>query len=149
MRGVGLFQQSGLLTALRYYQSGGDYVASILVTGASRGIGRATCGSLGRAGHRGLATMRDPSGAPELSAIASAESLPIIVSAMDVDSDESVRRGVGDIVAQRGPVDVLVNNAGIERRGSVEELAIGELRAVLETNRSARLRRLFSLGVLR
>ena len=109
-------------------------MASILVTGASRGIGRATCVSLGRAGHRVFATMRDPSRAPALSAIASAESLPIIVSAMDVDSDDSVRRGVSDIVAQHGPVDVLVNNAGIERRGSVEELALGEFRAVMETN---------------
>jgi NAD(P)-dependent dehydrogenase (short-subunit alcohol dehydrogenase family) len=78
--------------------------------------------------------MRDPSGSPELSAIALAESLPIFVSAMDVDSDESVQRGVGAIVAQHGPVDVLVNNAGIERRGSVEELALGEFRAVMETN---------------
>ena len=78
--------------------------------------------------------MRDPARAPELSAIASAESLPIIVSAMDVDADDSVRQGVGDIIAQHGPVDVLVNNAGIERRGSVEELALGEFRAVMETN---------------
>ena len=98
-------------------------MASILVTGASRGIGRATCVSLGRAGHRVFATMRDPANATELSAIASAESLPISLSAMDVDSDESVRQAVGDIVGQYGPVDVLVNNAGIERRGSVEELA--------------------------
>ncbi|MEO6382521.1 MAG: SDR family oxidoreductase [Nitrobacter sp.] len=109
-------------------------VASILVTGASRGIGRATCLSLARAGHRVFATMRDPSKAVELSAIAGAESLPIIVSAMDVDSDDSVRLGVGDIAAQHGQVDVLVNNAGIERRGSVEELALGEFRAVMETN---------------
>jgi NAD(P)-dependent dehydrogenase (short-subunit alcohol dehydrogenase family) len=90
--------------------------------------------SLGRAGHRVFATMRDPSRAPDLSAIAEAESLPIIVSAMDVDSDDSVRRGVGDIVAQHGPLDVLVNNAGIERRGTVEELALEEFRAVMETN---------------
>jgi NAD(P)-dependent dehydrogenase (short-subunit alcohol dehydrogenase family) len=53
---------------------------------------------------------------------------------MDVDSDDSVRRAVGDIVAQHGPIDVLVNNAGIERRGTVEELALGEFRAVMETN---------------
>jgi NAD(P)-dependent dehydrogenase (short-subunit alcohol dehydrogenase family) len=78
--------------------------------------------------------MRDPARAQELSAIAKTESLSITVSAMDVDSDESVRRGVGDIVAQNGPLDVLVNNAGIERRGSVEELALEEFRAVMETN---------------
>jgi len=109
-------------------------MASILVTGASRGIGRATCLSLARAGHRVFATMRNPEGAPELAATARSESLPISVSAMDVNSDESVRGAVGAIVARNGPLDVLVNNAGIERRGSVEELDLSEFRAVMETN---------------
>ncbi|MEO6971481.1 MAG: SDR family oxidoreductase [Chthoniobacterales bacterium] len=115
-------------------------MASILVTGASRGIGRATCISLARAGHRVFATMRDPANAPELGALAISESLPIIVSAMDVDSDDSVRGGVRDIIAQHGPLGVLVNNAGIERRGSVEELALEEFRAVMETNYFGALR---------
>ena len=63
-----------------------------------------------------------------------AESLPISVWSMDVDSDDSVRRGVAAIIAQHGPIDALVNNAGIERRGSIEELALDEFRAVMETN---------------
>ena len=109
-------------------------MASILVTGASRGIGLATCLSLGRAGHRVFATMRDPDRAPKLGAAASSESLPITISAMDVDSDESVRDEVGQVIAQHGPLDALVNNAGIERRGSVEELDLAEFRAVMETN---------------
>jgi NAD(P)-dependent dehydrogenase (short-subunit alcohol dehydrogenase family) len=78
--------------------------------------------------------MRDPARTPDLRAIAAAESLPIVVSTMDVDSDDSVRRGVGNILAEHGPLDALVNNAGIERRGSVEELALDEFRAVMETN---------------
>ena len=109
-------------------------MASILVTGASRGIGMATCLSLGRAGHQVFATMRNPEGAPELGAAASSESLPITVSAMDVNSDDSVRGAVGEVVAQHGPLDVLVNNAGIVQRGSVEELDLMEFRAVMETN---------------
>jgi len=109
-------------------------VASVLVTGASRGIGKATCLALARAGHRVIGTMRDPVRAPELGATAAAESLPIIVWSMDVDSDDSVRRGIADIIAQHGPIDVLVNNAGIERRGSIEELPLDEFRAVMETN---------------
>jgi len=109
-------------------------MASVLVTGASRGIGKATCLALARAGHRVVGTMRDPAKAPELSAVASSESLPIVVCSMDVDSDDSVRRGVAAIIAQHGPIDALVNNAGIERRGSVEELALDEFRAVMETN---------------
>lgn len=53
---------------------------------------------------------------------------------MDVDSDKSVSEAVGQIIAQYGPLDVLVNNAGIERRGSVEELGLAEFKAVMETN---------------
>ena len=109
-------------------------MASTLVTGASRGIGLATCLALGRAGHHVFATMRDPERAPELAAIASQESLPITISAMDVDSDASVRKGVGHILAQEGPLDALVNNAGIERRGSIEELGLAKFKAVMETN---------------
>ena len=109
-------------------------MASVLVTGASRGIGLATCVSFGRAGHRVFGTMRDPEGAPELARIAEEESLPITVSSLDVNSDDSVREGLGRILNERGPLDALVNNAGIERRGTVEELDLAEFRAVMETN---------------
>lgn len=106
----------------------------VLVTGASRGIGLATCVSLARAGHQVVGTMRNPEGAPELARIAEAESLPISVASLDVNSDESVRDGVSQVLAERGPLDALVNNAGIERRGTVEELDLAEFRAVMETN---------------
>src|SRR5260370_14205456 len=56
------------------------------------------------------------------------------VSAMAVDSDESVSRGIESILKDHGPIDVLVNNAGVERVGSVEELPLDEFRAVMETN---------------
>jgi NAD(P)-dependent dehydrogenase (short-subunit alcohol dehydrogenase family) len=78
--------------------------------------------------------MRDPSRSPQLAEIAKREQLPIKVSAMDVDSDASVRESIAAIHKTQGPLNVLVNNAGIERRGSVEELDISEFRAVMETN---------------
>lgn len=109
-------------------------MASVLVTGTSRGIGMATALVLGRAGHTVYATMRNPSGAPELARIAKEERLPIHVSAMDVDSDDSVAETIRGIEQAHGPLDVLVNNAGIERKGSTEELDISEYRAVMETN---------------
>lgn len=86
-------------------------MASILVTGASRGIGRAACVSLGRAGHRVFATMRDPASASELRAITSAESLPISLSAMDVDSDEW---GAADDAAWYARVE---RDFGLDARG--------------------------------
>ena len=55
-------------------------MVSILVTGTSKGIGMATALVLGRAGHTVYATMRNPSGAPELAQTAAKEGLPIHVS---------------------------------------------------------------------
>src|SRR5262249_41500408 len=46
----------------------------------------------------------------------------------------SVRNAIASIQKNYGPLDVLVNNAGIERTGSVEELPISEFRAIMETN---------------
>ena len=94
----------------------------------------ATALAFGRAGHKVAATMRNPHRAPELARIATQEKLPITISTMDVDSDASVKEGIGRIVKEGGPVDVLVNNAGIERIGSVEELPLAEFRAAMETN---------------
>lgn len=109
-------------------------MASILITGTSKGIGMAVALDLGRAGHTVFATMRNPSAAPELAQLAKKEGLPITVSAMDVDSDGSVAEGIAAIERTSGPIDVLVNNAGIERRGTTEELPLAEVRAVMETN---------------
>lgn len=109
-------------------------MATVLITGTSTGIGFATALAFGRAGHKVAATMRNPERAPELARIAADERLPISVFAMDVDADASVSEAVGRIVKQLGPIDVLVNNAGIERTGSVEELPLAEFRAVMETN---------------
>jgi len=115
-------------------------MASILVTGTSKGIGMATALVLGRAGHTVHATMRNPGSAPELAQIAKKEGLPITVSVMDVDSDASVTKGIETITQAHGPLDVLVNNAGIERGGAIEELPLSEFRAVMETNYFGALR---------
>jgi NAD(P)-dependent dehydrogenase (short-subunit alcohol dehydrogenase family) len=106
---------------------------NIVITGASRGIGMATALTLGRAGHSVIATMRDPAGSPELGAISKKENLPVRIEAMDVDSDASVRDCFTRILAGT-PVDVLVNNAGVERFGAVEETSLADFRLCMETN---------------
>jgi NAD(P)-dependent dehydrogenase (short-subunit alcohol dehydrogenase family) len=115
-------------------------MATVLVTGTSKGIGLATALVLGRAGHIVYATMRNPAGAPDLAEKAAQESLPIKISAMDVDSDDSVKSAIADIYTDAGRIDVLVNNAGVERNGSIEELPMSEFRAVMETNYFGALR---------
>ena len=109
-------------------------MSTILITGASKGIGFATALAFARTGHTVAAAMRNPNGFPELAKLAATENLAIKIYQMDVDSDASVRDGFVRINKEIGPIDVLVNNAGIERMGNVEELAIDEFRAVMETN---------------
>ncbi len=109
-------------------------MAVVLITGTSSGIGLATALTLGRAGHKVYATMRNPTKAPELGQTAAAEKLPIKISVMDVDSDSSVKEGIESIRKDAGQIDVLVNNAGVERSGSIEETPLAEFRAVMETN---------------
>jgi NAD(P)-dependent dehydrogenase (short-subunit alcohol dehydrogenase family) len=53
---------------------------------------------------------------------------------MDVDSDESVKHCIQSIIEEHGIIDVLVNNAGIERHGSIEELPMSDFKAIMETN---------------
>jgi NAD(P)-dependent dehydrogenase (short-subunit alcohol dehydrogenase family) len=109
-------------------------MASVLITGTSKGIGFETALAFARAGHSVHATMRKPAQSPELADTAKREKLPITVSTMDVDSDESVNSGIVAIQKDHGPIDVLVNNAGVERSGSIEELPLDDFRAVMETN---------------
>lgn len=115
-------------------------MASVLITGTSKGIGFETALAFGRAGYQVYATMRSPSQSPHLAETAKRERLPIAVSTMDVDSDQSVLQAIATIQKEHGPLDVLVNNAGIERAGSVEELPMADFRAVMETNYFGALR---------
>jgi NAD(P)-dependent dehydrogenase (short-subunit alcohol dehydrogenase family) len=90
--------------------------------------------AFGRAGYKVFATMRKLNNADALRQKIKEESLPVTILAMDVDSDESVNQGINAILQETGSIDVLVNNAGIERHGSVEELAMADFKAVMETN---------------
>ncbi len=109
-------------------------MATVLITGTSKGIGLVTAFAFARAGYKVAAAMRNPDAAPELANTASKENLDITVYKIDVDSDTSVKEGVDRINKEMGFIDVLVNNAGIERMGTVEELNLDEFRAVMETN---------------
>src|SRR5947209_3002032 len=102
-------------------------MSNIVITGTSRGIGFATALELARAGHQVVAAMRDPGASPELARHAANEKLPLRIETMDIASDQSVTDAFARILAQ-GPVDVLVNNAGIERNGAIEETPLADFR---------------------
>ena len=112
----------------------------VLITGTSKGIGLETALKFGRAGYKVFATMRNPEKASVFKQKIKNESLDIIILKMDVDSDVSVEQCIDDVIQKYGAVDVLVNNAGIERHGSIEEMPMDDFQAIMNTN---------YLGVLR
>ena len=113
---------------------------TVLITGTSKGIGLETALTFGRAGYKVFATMRNPEAASDIKQKIETESLDITISKMDVDSDASVKQCIDAIMQKVGSVDVLVNNAGIERHGSIEEMPIDDFQDIMNTN---------YLGVLR
>ena len=88
---------------------------------------------LARAGHSVVATMRNPEASPELAGTARKESLPVAVEKLDVDSASSVQECFARIYS-RGAIDVLVNNAGVEGGGSIEETPLEHFKTCMETN---------------
>ena len=97
-----------------------------LVTGGSRGIGRAIAVELARAGASVVVGYR--SGAEEAEAVA-AETGGRAVQADVSDPDEAKR-----LVEEAGDVDLLVNNAGLTRDGLIARMSDDDWRAVIDTN---------------
>jgi NAD(P)-dependent dehydrogenase (short-subunit alcohol dehydrogenase family) len=101
-----------------------------VVTGTSTGIGLETSLHLARNGYKVFAGMRNLAKAGELRDAAKAESLPVEIVELDVDSADAVKR----VFAGLGPIDVLVNNAGIGGATPLELTPEAEHRAMFETN---------------
>ena len=98
----------------------------VIVTGASTGIGRVTALRLARRGARVFAAARDER---RLQALA-AEHPEIVAAPCDV-ADDADRAA---LVKQCGPVDVLVNNAGVGWQGVVEAMPSDKVRQLFEVN---------------
>ena len=115
-------------------------MSNVLITGCSSGIGLATALSLAKAGHNVYATMRNPEKGQLLREKIAADKLPISIVALDVDSDDSVAKAFSQIHSRTGFIDALVNNAGVDYVGAVEELPFEAFRASMETNYFGALR---------
>lgn len=115
-------------------------MACVLITGCSSGIGLETALAFAISGHTVYAAMRNLDRATALRQRVEQEKLPVSILQMDVDSDDSVATTIAKVQAQAGFIDVLVNNAGIERIGAIEELPWEVFRATMETNYFGALR---------
>ncbi len=97
----------------------------VLITGASSGIGQRTAVLLAARGFHVFGTSRNPK----------AEIIDgVRMVALDVTDEASVAACVETVLAEAGKIDVLVNNAGVEMSGALEETRIDEARALMETN---------------
>ena len=109
-------------------------MAVALITGTSSGIGLATAVHFAQQGHDVWAGVRTPATATELRETIERERLPIHIVPLDVDDGASVQRGVGEVHDQAGPIDVLVNNAGIGGGGPIEDVPVDWAQSLFQTN---------------
>ena len=102
---------------------------SVVVTGASRGLGRATAAHLHRAGWTVLAAMRNPDRDCNV-----ADDPRFIPIRLDLDDEASVAAAAAEINERVGPPDGIVHNAGIAGVGTLEEMPLATWEQIFSTN---------------
>ena len=112
----------------------GNAQQTVLITGATDGLGRAAALLLAEKGYRVFAAGRSVEKRAELDRLAAARKLPLETLQLDVCDDNSVSRGVQQILQKAGHLDVLINNAGVGLMAVAEELRLDDLRRLYETN---------------
>jgi NAD(P)-dependent dehydrogenase (short-subunit alcohol dehydrogenase family) len=102
---------------------------TILITGASSGIGKATAILFQEKGWNVIATMRNPEGESELKALDN-----VILARLDVLNLDSIQRAITEGINQFGKIDVLVNNAGYGAFGPLEAFSRENIIRQFDTN---------------
>lgn len=108
-----------------------------LVTGASRGIGRAIALELGRRGAKVIGTATSEAGAAAIGAALAEAGIAGRGAVLDVADAASVDACLKDIEAREGTPSILVNNAGVTRDGLLLRMGAEDWRVVIETDLSA------------
>jgi NAD(P)-dependent dehydrogenase (short-subunit alcohol dehydrogenase family) len=107
---------------------------SVLITGATDGLGRAAALLLAERGYRVFAAGRSSAKRAQLDALAREKKLPLETLEMDVCDEASVKAGVLSVLDKAGAIDVLINNAGLVYAGAIEDLRMEDWRRQFETN---------------
>src|SRR5258707_5152113 len=102
-----------------------------LITGSSRGLGRSLAQAVLAAGHKLVATARDPK---QLSPLVERYGDQVRAVALDVTDERAAAAAVQTAVDSFGRLDVLVNNAGYGDLASIEDTSMKDFRAQIETN---------------
>ena len=107
---------------------------TVLITGTSTGIGRATALATAAAGWRTVATMRNPERAETLRADAAEAGTELDIRILDVTDPHAIEREAEYCRSTYGGLDALVNNAGSATVGSVEGMYMKDFRDAMEVN---------------
>ena len=102
-----------------------------LVTGSSRGFGRALCEAILDTGDNLLATARDPA---QLAGLDEGRPGTLATARLDVTDEADAAAAVATAIERFGTLDVLVNNAGYGDVGSIEDTSLDSFRRQIETN---------------
>ncbi len=105
-----------------------------LVTGSSRGIGRALAAGLAQAGAHVVVNGRSADAVEAVAAQIVGDGGKADAAAFDVTDGAQVRAGVARIEAEIGPIDILVNNAGVQRRMPLEDFPEDAWRGLMAAN---------------
>jgi NAD(P)-dependent dehydrogenase (short-subunit alcohol dehydrogenase family) len=115
-------------------KNGDIHPKSVLITGATDGLGKALALLLAERGYRVFAAGRSAQKLAQLDSIAREKNLALESMALDVCSDSSVQSAVQTVLGKTNAIDVLVNNAGVNYTAAVEDLSMEHWRAQFETN---------------
>jgi len=107
---------------------------TVLITGATDGLGKAAGLLLAERGYRVFAAGRSAEKRAKLDVLAREKGLPLETLEMDVCDDRSVQKAVSYVYQESGAIDVLINNAGLVYVGAVEDLRMEDWRRQFETN---------------
>jgi len=102
-----------------------------LITGSTRGLGRALAEAVLAAGHKLMATGRDPGQLKDLVVLYGDQ---VRAVALDVTSEQAAANAVVETIKAFGRLDVVANNAGYGDVCPIEDMSMDELRAQIETN---------------
>jgi len=108
-----------------------------LVTGAARGLGFAIARGLARAGALTVLNGRDAKALSVARATIEGDGGPTDAAVFDVTDRDAVRAAIADLEARHGAIDIVVNNAGIQRRHPVTEFPLEDWDAIIATNLTA------------
>ena len=105
-----------------------------VVTGSSSGISFETSLALARNGFHTFATMRNLEKSSNITEVSRNENLPLQAIQLDVSNEKSVIEGINRTPEEKERIDVVVNNAGYDLIGPLEETSMDEIKAQFETN---------------